>query len=59
MTKENVEQRIKIILNALNNVMVSGKQNLGNLSGSITLLEEIQEAINDGTIDIINRNTDN
>lgn len=34
-------QRIAVILNALNSIPVSGKQNLANLSGSIAVLEEI------------------
>lgn len=39
--KEDIMQRIAVVLNALNSVSVSGKVNLANLSGSIAMLEEI------------------
>lgn len=38
--KNEVMQRIAAVLNALDNVYVKGRQNLANLSGSITILEE-------------------
>lgn len=43
--KEFIMQRINAVLNALNNISVSGKQNLGNLSGSIAVLEELYGAL--------------
>lgn len=39
--KDNIMQRISAVLSALNTVSVSGKQNLGNLAGSIAALEEL------------------
>lgn len=39
--KEDIMQRITVVLNALNSVSVNGKANLANLSGSIAMLEEI------------------
>lgn len=39
--KETILQNLFAVLNALNNISVSGKQNLGNLSGSIAVIEEI------------------
>lgn len=39
--KDEIMQRIAVVLNALNTVLVSGKQNLANLSGSIAVIEEI------------------
>lgn len=39
--KNEMTRRINTVLNALNNITVSGKHNLANLSGSITVLEEL------------------
>lgn len=39
--KDDIMQRLYAVLNALNTIPVSGKQNLANLSGSITVIEEI------------------
>ncbi len=39
--KDEIMQRIAVVLNALNTIPVSGKQNLANLSGSIAMIEEI------------------
>ena len=39
--KDKIMQNIIAVLGALNNITVSGKQNLANLSGSISVLEEI------------------
>lgn len=44
--RDNILQRISVVLNALNNVTVSGKQNLANLSGSIAILEELHGTLN-------------
>lgn len=38
---EEIVQQLTIVLNALNTIPVSGKQNLANLSGSIAVIEEI------------------
>lgn len=40
--KEEIMQRINAIIIALNNISVSGKANLSNLSGSIAILEEVE-----------------
>lgn len=39
--KEQIIQRLNVVLNALNSVSVNGKNNLTNLSGSIAMLEEV------------------
>lgn len=39
--KNEILQRLDAVLGALNRVTVCGKENLGNLSGSIVMLEEI------------------
>jgi len=39
--KEEIMQRLTLVLGALNSISVSGKQNLGNLGGSIAAIEEI------------------
>lgn len=39
--KEEIMQRLAVVLNALNSISVSGKQNLANLSGSIAVIEEV------------------
>ena len=44
--KEEFIQRLAVTLNALNNIFVSGKSNLANLSGSIAMLEEIGTMLN-------------
>lgn len=44
--KEQVMQRLALVLNALNGVSVSGKANLANLSGSIAMLEEVADILN-------------
>lgn len=48
--KEQIMQRLAVVLNALNNTSVSGKPNLANLSGSITMLEEVAQILNDAEI---------
>lgn len=48
--KEEIMQRINIILNALNSVSVNGKANLANLSGSIATLEEIAALLSHANI---------
>lgn len=44
--KQDILTKIAAVLNALENVSVKGKQNLGNLSGSIAVLEEVCQALN-------------
>lgn len=39
--KEKMMQELQAVLNALNGVSVSGKENLGRLGGSISVLETI------------------
>ena len=39
--KDTIMQRVSAVISALNNISVSGKQNLGNLYGSVAALEEL------------------
>lgn len=39
--KEDVMQKLYAVLGALDTVLVSGKQNLANLSGSMAVIEEV------------------
>lgn len=39
--KDEIMKRLVGVLNALNNITVSGKVNLANLSGSIAVIEEV------------------
>ena len=39
--KNEIMQRLTLVLGALNSISVNGKQNLGNLGGSIAAIEEI------------------
>ncbi len=48
--KDEIMQRLTVTLNALNNISVSGKANLANLSGSIAMLEEMAMLLNDAEI---------
>lgn len=48
--KEEIMQRLSLVLNALNNISVSGKANLANLSGSISIIEETCNLLNDADI---------
>ena len=43
--KNEIMQRLNIVLNALNSLYVSGKTNLANLSGSIAMIEEVQNIV--------------
>jgi hypothetical protein len=47
--KEELMQRIGAVVNALNQVTVSGKANLANLSGSIAVLEEVCAMLRNAT----------
>lgn len=48
--KDQIMQRLTLVLNALDNVSVRGKTNLANLSGSISMLEEVAKMLNDAEI---------
>ena len=43
--KDEIMQCIAVVLNALNTIPVSGKQNLANLSGSIATIEEVAKML--------------
>ena len=43
--KEKTIQQLVLVLNALNSITVSGKSNLANLSGSISILEEVVSSL--------------
>ena len=48
--KDEIMQRLNVVLNALNSISVSGKANLANLSGSIAVLEELGAMLSDAEI---------
>lgn len=48
--KDEIMQRLNVVLNALNNITVNGKANLANLSGSIAVLEEVGAILSDAEI---------
>lgn len=39
--KDEIMQRLNIVLSALNSIFVHGKSDLANLSGSISVIEEV------------------
>lgn len=43
--KNEIIRRLNLVLGALDNVSVSGKTNLANLSGSISIIEEVIKMI--------------
>lgn len=47
--KDEILQRLAVVLNALNNIDVRGKANLANLSGSIAMIEEVSAML--GSVD--------
>ena len=49
--KNDILNRLSAVISALNNITVSGKQNLANLSGSISILEETCSIINSCNIE--------
>lgn len=57
--KDEIIQRLTVILNALNSISVSGKANLANLSGSIAMLEEMGVMLNDAEIKPNEKDNDN
>lgn len=54
--KNEIMQRLVGVLNALNNITVSGKVNLANLGGSIAVVEEVAEMLEG--FDIIIKSTE-
>ena len=44
---DKIAQRLAAALSALNNITVSGKHNLSNLVGSIGVLEEVLQILNE------------
>ena len=48
--KEQIMRRLALTLNVLNSISVNGKANLANLSGSISMLEEVAEILNGAEI---------
>lgn len=48
--KSEIIQQLMVVLNALNSIPVSGKTNLANLSGSITVLEDVLQKIEGATL---------
>lgn len=45
--KDQIMQRLALVLDALNSVSVRGKPNLANMSGSIAMLEEVAQMLSD------------
>ncbi len=56
--RDDIMQRLTVVLNALNNTSVSGKANLANLSGSIAVLEEICGMLSEAVITTNNAPTE-
>ncbi len=48
--KNEIMQKLSAVINALNSISVSGKNNLANLSGSISVLEEVAITLNDAIV---------
>lgn len=48
--KESIMQKLGVVWNALDNVEVKGERNLANLSGSMTLLKEIMNDLNNAEV---------
>ena len=53
--KDEIIQRIAVVLNALNTIHVSGKQNLANLSGSIAVIEEIAGMLDEAEVTAVTK----
>lgn len=49
--KNEIIQNLSNVITALNGITVCGKHNLNNLAGSISILEQINDALN--VLDII------
>lgn len=54
--KEEILSKLNVVINALNNVSVQGKQNLDNLSGSIYMVAEIRRILSSANITEENHN---
>lgn len=48
--KDEILSKLNVVINALNNVSVHGKQNLDNLSGSICMVSEIRRLLSSAEI---------
>lgn len=48
--KNEIMQKLSAVINVLNSISVSGKNNLANLSGSISVLEEVAIILNDAIV---------
>lgn len=46
MTTKEITENIQYVLNSLNTLQVSGKDNLNHLLGSMMLLEKIKASLN-------------
>ncbi len=49
--KEEILTNLTTVANVLNNISVSGKANLANLSGSIQMLEKVIEKLANASIE--------
>lgn len=49
--KDEIMNKLGAVLNALNVISVSGKQNLANLSGCIVVIEEVASMLNDAIVE--------
>lgn len=48
--KNEIMNKLAVVINVLNNISVNGKANLANLSGSIAMVEEIASMLNESEI---------
>lgn len=48
--KDEIMQRLNVVLNALNSISVRGKSDLANLSGSIAVVEEVASMLDSAEI---------
>lgn len=48
--KDEIMQRLSAVINALNAVTVCGKANLGNMGGSISVLEEVMAILSNADV---------
>lgn len=55
--KDEIMQRLVAVGNVLNTIPVSGKQNLANLSGSISIIEEVLNMLD--SADVVQNGPDN
>ena len=57
--KKELINKLLAVYNALDTVSVSGKNNLANLSGSLSIISEIISTLNNDGIDVTVSMTDN